>query len=75
MTTERRTWDSPIRSPWNPKIHNSLKSIDLHVELYLKTKDPFHLEMAEVLRRYVSQLKTWIHATEVTLANQPQDDH
>jgi len=64
MTVERRTWDSPVRSPWNPKIHNMLKSIDLHVELYMKTGDVRHLEMAERLREYVRQLKNWIHETE-----------
>lgn len=64
MTAEHRTWNTEVRSPWNPKIHNILKTIDLHVELYLKTGDVFHLEMAESLRQYVLCLKAWIHHSE-----------
>jgi len=64
VTSERRTWDSPIRSPWNPKIHNILQTIDLHIQLYLKTGDVKHLEMAEALRQYVYCLKAWIHREE-----------
>jgi len=41
-----------------------LKSVDLHVELYMQTNDEFHLEMAAALRKYVSQLKDWIHESE-----------
>ena len=62
--SERRTWDNPVRSPWNPKIYNILKSIDLHVDLYLQTGDRQHLEMAEHLRAYVYCLKAWIHREE-----------
>jgi hypothetical protein len=43
------------------------------VELYLRTGNAFHLEMAEVLRQYVSHLKTWIHAEEAL--SRRQDDH
>lgn len=64
MANERRTWDSPVREPWNPKIHVMLKSIDLHVDLYLQTGESFHLEMANALRIYVRQLKDWIHQQE-----------
>lgn len=59
-----REWDNPIRAPWNPKIHNILKTIDLHVEFYIQTGDSFHLNQAETLREYVRQLKTWIQNKE-----------
>jgi hypothetical protein len=64
VTIERRTWSTEIRDPWNGKIHNMLKSVDLHVELYMQTNDEFHLEMAAALRKYVSRLKDWIHESE-----------
>lgn len=59
-----REWDNDIRHPWNPKIHNILKTIDLHIELYLKSGDTFHLTQAEILRKYVYDLKTWIRNCE-----------
>lgn len=59
-----RTFNTPIREPWNPKIHNILKTIDLHTELYLKTNDPFHLLQARTLREYLHNLKKWIHQKE-----------
>lgn len=63
-SSERRTWDSEIRSPWNQKIYTMLKAVDLHVELYISTGDIVHAEMAELLREYVLQLKKWIHKQE-----------
>jgi hypothetical protein len=64
VTTERRTWSTEVRDPWNGKIHSALQSVDLHVSLYFKTGDPLHLEMADTLRQYVLCLKAWIHRTE-----------
>lgn len=32
--------------------------------LYLATKNIWHLEKAAELRKYVRELKTWIHAEE-----------
>ena len=61
---ERRTWNTPVREPWNPVIHSLLKAIDTHTNLYLKTLDPWHIQQAQVLRDYVNTLKTWIHAAE-----------
>jgi hypothetical protein len=61
---ERRTFNTPIREPWNPKIHNILKAIDLHTEIYLQTKDKFHDDSAKLLRSYVHSLKTWILSEE-----------
>jgi hypothetical protein len=65
VNPERRTWDSPVRSPWNPKIHSNLQAIDLHVALYLRNGDIRHLQMAQALREYIHRLKTWIHETEL----------
>jgi len=66
-----RTFNTPIREPWNAKIHNCLKSIDLHTDLYLKTGDVFHLKQARLLRSYVEDLKSWIHDNEKKINNHP----
>jgi hypothetical protein len=55
-----RTFNTPIREPWNPKIHAILKTIDLHTELYIKSEDTFHLKQSEILRDYIKELKTWL---------------
>jgi len=60
-----REWDTDTRYLWNPKIHNILKTIDLHTELYLKTGNDFHHNQAKILRKYISDLKTWIHSEEI----------
>lgn len=62
--SERRTWNTPVREPWNPVIHQCLKGIDEHTRLHLITGDPFHAVMAEGLRQYLHALKTWIHSQE-----------
>jgi hypothetical protein len=59
-----RTFNTPIREPWNAPIHNILKAIDSHTQEYFKSGDTWHLEKAETLRNYVSELKTWIHKVE-----------
>jgi hypothetical protein len=64
LTKMPREWDNDTRHFWNPKIHNILKTIDLHTELHLKTGNDFHYHQAEILRKYVSDLKTWIHSEE-----------
>lgn len=61
---ERRTFDTPIRSCWNAPIHNILKAVDNHTALYLQTGLEWHEEKASMLRSYVSELKTFIHAEE-----------
>jgi hypothetical protein len=61
---ERRTFNTPIREPWNAPIHNILKAIDNHTKQYLKTEDPWHEEKANMLREYLHELKTWIHKEE-----------
>lgn len=60
MSSDRRTWDTPVREQWNPLIHSSLMAVSRHVSLYLETKDRSHLAMAEHLRTYVRELKDWI---------------
>ena len=61
---DRRTFDTPIRSRWNAPIHNLLKAIDGHTELFLSHRNPWHLQKAQMLRQYVAELKDWIHAEE-----------
>lgn len=59
-----REWNTPIREPWNPVIKACLNAIDEHVRIYVKTKDPWHMDQAEQLRCYVIELKRWIHKQE-----------
>jgi hypothetical protein len=62
--SDRRTFNTPIRCKWNTPIHNVLKAIDNHTELFLLHGDPWHANMADSLRVYVHELKTWIHEEE-----------
>lgn len=64
MTTDRRSWNTPVRENWNVLIHECLRGISRHVSLYLETKDKNHLMMAESLRCYVRELKNWILTQE-----------
>jgi hypothetical protein len=59
-----REWDNNTRQPWNPKIKNILKTIDLHTKMHLETGNDFHWHQAEVLRKYVYDLKAWIYSCE-----------
>lgn len=59
-----REFDTPIRQPWNPVIKKCLDAVDTHVKLHLYTGDAWHLSQAEILRKYVRDLKTWIHLEE-----------
>lgn len=61
---ERRSWNTPLREPWNPVIKACLNAIDCHIALYLQTKDAWHLAQAQTLREYVATLKDWIHRQE-----------
>jgi len=63
-TGERRTWNTPLREPWNPVIKHCLNAVDEHVRLYLETQNPWHIEQSERLRQYVMELKRWIHEQE-----------
>lgn len=59
-----REWDTPTRSKWNAPIHNLLKAIDNHTQLYLSGGGEWHAHQANILRKYVADLKTWIHQQE-----------
>jgi hypothetical protein len=58
--SHNRTWNTPIREPWNPVIKQCLAAIDLHISLYIQTDDPWHYCSANRLRQYVEELKDWI---------------
>lgn len=59
-----REWDTPVRGPWNPLIKEALHAIDRHEALYRATGFGWHCAAAAILRTYVAELKTWIHAEE-----------
>ena len=59
-----REFNTPHREKWNAPIHNILKAIDNHTHEYFKSQDPWHLQKAQELREYVSELKIWIHQEE-----------
>ena len=59
-----REWNTPHREDWNAPIHNILKAIDAHTQEYFKSGNEWHLQKAEELRKYVAELKEWIHKTE-----------
>ena len=61
---DKRTFNTGVREPWNPVIHSLLKAVDCHMLLFMRRGDPFHAQKAQLLREYVSELKTWIHAEE-----------
>lgn len=64
MPIMAREWDTPIRGPWNALIKQALDAIDRHEHLYRKTGNGWHAAKAHELRRYVVELKTWIHQRE-----------
>jgi len=59
-----REWNTPERECWNDSIHKILKAIDHHTRFYMKTGDPWHEEQAQILRKYIKDLKIWIHKEE-----------
>jgi tRNA A37 N6-isopentenylltransferase MiaA len=60
----RREWNTPIREPWNPVIHNILKAIDNHTAAYIQDRNLWHLNKAQELREYVTELKGYIYSEE-----------
>jgi hypothetical protein len=64
---ERRTFNTASRSQWNAPIHQCLKAIDAHTELFLSHGDHWHEEKAAMLRGYVHELKAWILLQEELL--------
>jgi hypothetical protein len=59
-----REWNTPVREPWNALIHQCLKGVDNHMHQYMETGNVWHLEKADGLRKYVLELKMWIHKVE-----------
>jgi len=59
-----REWNTPERECWTAPIHKILKAIDNHTRLYLETGDIWHEEQAQILRKYIKDLKIWIHKEE-----------
>ena len=64
MNSERRTFNTSVRSCWNEPIRNILRIIDLHTNMYLQTGDSWHEEQAAMFRNYVNELKTRILTRE-----------
>lgn len=62
--TERRTFNTPLREPWNPIVYQCLRAVDCHNEQYFLTGNVWHLEQSELLRHYVRSLKDWIREEE-----------
>jgi hypothetical protein len=62
--TERRTFNTPLREPWNPIVYQCLRAVDCHNTQYFLTRNAWHLEQAELLRHYVRSLKDWIREEE-----------
>jgi len=62
--SERRSFNTEIRAPWNPVIHNLLKAIEYHVHYDLEKDSEYHRQQAAVLRKYVANLKDWIEKEE-----------
>ena len=59
-----REWNTPKRECWNAPIHQILKAIDNHTRLWMETGDSWHEEQANILRKYVKDLKVFIHKQE-----------
>jgi hypothetical protein len=45
-------------------IKKCLDAVDEHIKAYTKSGDDWHLSQAEILRKYVKDLKVWIHKQE-----------
>jgi hypothetical protein len=62
--TERRTFNTPLRAPWNPIVYQCLRAVDCHNAQYFLTGNVWHLKQSELLRQYVRSLKDWIREEE-----------
>lgn len=58
-----RTYTPVYRQPWQDPIRFITKAIDEHTHLYLSTNNRWHYQQAEILRRYLSDLKAWLSRT------------
>lgn len=63
-SSERRSWNTPLREPWNPVIKQCLNAIDYHTAHYLVSGEMWHEKQAQILREYVGSLKQWIRNQE-----------
>lgn len=70
----KREFNTPHREAWNAPIHQILKAIDEHMRLYMQSRDPWHVEKAEMLRVYLHELKTFIHCQEGKVNGQQNHD-
>ena len=71
---ERRTFNTPLRAPLNPIIHRILQAIDWHNSQFFRDGNLWHVEQTAILRQYVRELKTWVHAQEAkAMADSSQD--
>lgn len=59
-----REWNTDQRKDWNAPIHQILKAIDNHTRLWMETGDSWHEEKANMLRKYLRELKDFIHKIE-----------
>ena len=59
-----REWNTPHREKWTAPIHQILKAIDNHTRLHLETGNFWHEQQAQILRRYVADLKDFIYKEE-----------
>lgn len=59
-----RDFNTPHRQQWNGPIHHIIKAIDEHNVQYFKTGNIWHLQQAELLRKYIHGLKMYIHRQE-----------
>jgi len=59
-----RTFNTPDREKWNAPIHQILKAIDNHTRLHLETGNFWHEEQSQILRKYLKDLKVFIHKEE-----------
>jgi len=53
-----------VVASWNILDHKILQAIDNHTRLFLETGDFWHQEQADILRKYIKDLKVWIHKEE-----------
>jgi hypothetical protein len=65
--TERRTFNTPLREPWNPIVYQCLRAVDCHNAQYFLTGNAWHLQQSALLRQYVKSLKDWIREEETKM--------
>ena len=61
----KRTFTTEVRKDWQDMIAQTLKAIDRHAKY--KDTDEFHARSYYILKQYLVDLKSWIHAEEEKL--------